>query len=145
VRASHGLGHRRHALGSYQESAEAAMRHAALLMQQGAQMVSSKAAVDRAIVRSSWIAASRSARTGFTPHRCMRSADIGCRGRRAAARVLRCQRRGTRAGGRISWCGIAGRARARFDRALPIPVIGIGRASAAAASSGAADMLGLRR
>jgi 3-methyl-2-oxobutanoate hydroxymethyltransferase len=135
--------------GSYQESAEVAMRHATLLMQQGAQMVKLEGGgwtapivrflVDRGVPVC--------AHLGFTPQSVHALGGYRVQGREeAAARVL--QRHAEElaaAGAELLVLEMVPAAVAReLTKALPIPVIGIG---AGAGCSGQVlvlhDMLGL--
>jgi len=135
--------------GSYQESAEVAMRHAALLMQQGAQMVKLEGGgwtapivrflVDRGVPVC--------AHLGFTPQSVHALGGYRVQGRdEAAARVLRCQAEElAAAGAELLVLEMVPAALARdLTTSLPIPVIGIG---AGVGCSGQVlvlhDMLGL--
>jgi 3-methyl-2-oxobutanoate hydroxymethyltransferase len=135
--------------GSYQESAEVAMRHAALLMQQGAQMVKLEGGgwtaptvrflVDRGVPVC--------AHLGFTPQSVHALGGYRVQGRdEAAARVLRCQAEElASAGAELLVLEMVPAALARdLTKSLPIPVIGIG---AGVGCSGQVlvlhDMLGL--
>ena len=135
--------------GSYQESAEVAMRHAALLMQQGAQMVKLEGGgwtapivrflVDRGVPVC--------AHLGFTPQSVHALGGYRVQGRdEAAARVLRCQAEELAgAGAELLVLEMVPAALARdLTNALSIPVIGIG---AGVGCSGQVlvlhDMLGL--
>ena len=135
--------------GSYQESAEVAMRNAALLMQQGAQMVKLEGGgwtapivrflVDRGVPVC--------AHLGFTPQSVHALGGYRVQGRdEAAARVLRCHAEElAAAGAELLVLEMVPAALARdLTRALSIPVIGIG---AGVGCSGQVlvlhDMLGL--
>ena len=135
--------------GSYQESAEVAMRHAALLMQQGAQMVKLEGGgwtapivrflVDRGVPVC--------AHLGFTPQSVHALGGYRVQGRdEAAARVLRCQAEElAEAGAELLVLEMVPAALARdLTKSLSIPVIGIG---AGVGCSGQVlvlhDMLGL--
>ncbi len=135
--------------GSYQESAEAAMRHAALLMQQGAQMVKLEGGgwtapivrflVDRGVPVC--------AHLGFTPQSVHALGGYRVQGRdEAAARVLRCHAEElAAAGAELLVLEMVPATLARdLTAALSIPVIGIG---AGVGCSGQVlvlhDMLGL--
>jgi 3-methyl-2-oxobutanoate hydroxymethyltransferase len=135
--------------GSYQESAEIAMRHAALLMQQGAQMVKLEGGgwtapivrflVDRGVPVC--------AHLGFTPQSVHALGGYRVQGRdEAAARVLRCQAEELAgAGAELLVLEMVPAALARdLTKSLSIPVIGIG---AGVGCSGQVlvlhDMLGL--
>jgi 3-methyl-2-oxobutanoate hydroxymethyltransferase len=135
--------------GSYQESAEVAMRHAALLMQQGAQMVKLEGGgwtapivrflVDRGVPVC--------AHLGFTPQSVHALGGYRVQGRdEAAARVLRCQAEElAAAGAELLVLEMVPAALARdLTTSLPIPVVGIG---AGVGCSGQVlvlhDMLGL--
>jgi 3-methyl-2-oxobutanoate hydroxymethyltransferase len=135
--------------GSYQESAEVAMRHAALLMQQGAQMVKLEGGgwtapivrflVDRGVPVC--------AHLGFTPQSVHALGGYRVQGRdEAAARVLRCQAEELAgAGAELLVLEMVPAALARdLTKSLSIPVIGIG---AGVGCSGQVlvlhDMLGL--
>ena len=135
--------------GSYQESAEVAMRHAALLMQQGAQMVKLEGGgwtapivrflVDRGVPVC--------AHLGFTPQSVHALGGYRVQGRdEAAARVLRCQAEElAAAGAELLVLEMVPAALARdLTKSLSIPVIGIG---AGVGCSGQVlvlhDMLGL--
>ena len=135
--------------GSYQESAEVAMRHAARLMQQGAQMVKLEGGgwtapivrflVDRGVPVC--------AHLGFTPQSVHALGGYRVQGRdEAAARVLRCQAEElAAAGAELLVLEMVPAALARdLTKSLSIPVIGIG---AGAGCSGQVlvlhDMLGL--
>jgi 3-methyl-2-oxobutanoate hydroxymethyltransferase len=135
--------------GSYQESADVAMRHAALLMQQGAQMVKLEGGgwtapivrflVDRGVPVC--------AHLGFTPQSVHALGGYRVQGRdEAAARVLRCQAEELAgAGADLLVLEMVPAALARdLTKSLPIPVIGIG---AGVGCSGQVlvlhDMLGL--
>jgi 3-methyl-2-oxobutanoate hydroxymethyltransferase len=120
--------------GSYQESAEIAMRHAALLMQQGAQMVKLEGGgwtapivrflVDRGVPVC--------AHLGFTPQSVHALGGYRVQGRdEAAARVLRCHAEElASAGADLLVLEMVPAALARdLTRALSIPVIGIGAGS----------------
>ena len=117
--------------GSYQESAEVAMRHAALLMQQGAQMVKLEGGgwtapivrflVDRGVPVC--------AHLGFTPQSVHALGGYRVQGRdEAAARVLRCQAEELAgAGAELLVLEMVPAALARdLTKSLSIPVIGIG-------------------
>jgi 3-methyl-2-oxobutanoate hydroxymethyltransferase len=117
--------------GSYQESAEVAMRHAALLMQQGAQMVKLEGGgwtapivrflVDRGVPVC--------AHLGFTPQSVHALGGYRVQGRdEAAARTLRCHAEElAAAGAELLVLEMVPAALARdLTAALPIPVIGIG-------------------
>ncbi|HEY4443663.1 MAG TPA: 3-methyl-2-oxobutanoate hydroxymethyltransferase [Steroidobacteraceae bacterium] len=117
--------------GSYQESAEVAMRHAALLMQQGAQMVKIEGGgwtapvvrflVDRGIPVC--------AHLGFTPQSVHALGGYRVQGRdEAAARTLHCHAEElAAAGAELLVLEMVPAALARdLTKALPIPVIGIG-------------------
>src|SRR5258707_13187020 len=117
--------------GSYQESAEAAMRHAARLMQQGAQMVKLEGGgwtapivrflVDRGVPVC--------AHLGFTPQSVHALGGYRGQGRdEAAARGLRCQAEELAAAG-AGLLGLESRPAARppdVTKSLSIPVIGTG-------------------
>jgi 3-methyl-2-oxobutanoate hydroxymethyltransferase len=135
--------------GSYQESAEVAMRHAALLMQQGAQMVKLEGGgwtapivrflVDRGVPVC--------AHLGFTPQSVHALGGYRVQGRdEAAARVLRCQAEELAgAGAELLVLEMVPAALAQdLTKSLSIPVIGIG---AGVGCSGQVlvlhDMLGL--
>jgi 3-methyl-2-oxobutanoate hydroxymethyltransferase len=135
--------------GSYQESAEVAMRHAVLLMQQGAQMVKLEGGgwtapivrflVDRGVPVC--------AHLGFTPQSVHALGGYRVQGRdEAAARVLRCQAEElAAAGAELLVLEMVPAALARdLTKSLSIPVIGIG---AGVGCSGQVlvlhDMLGL--
>jgi len=135
--------------GSYQESADVAMRHAALLMQQGAQMVKLEGGgwtapivrflVDRGVPVC--------AHLGFTPQSVHALGGYRVQGRdEAAARVLRCQAEELAgAGAELLVLEMVPAALARdLTKSLSIPVIGIG---AGVGCSGQVlvlhDMLGL--
>ena len=135
--------------GSYQESAEVAMRHAALLMQQGAQMVKLEGGgwtapivrflVDRGVPVC--------AHLGFTPQSVHALGGYRVQGRdEAAARTLRCHAEElAAAGAELLVVEMVPAALARdLTNALSIPVIGIG---AGVGCSGQVlvlhDMLGL--
>jgi 3-methyl-2-oxobutanoate hydroxymethyltransferase len=135
--------------GSYQESAEVAMRHATLLMQQGAQMVKLEGGgwtapivrflVDRGVPVC--------AHLGFTPQSVHALGGYRVQGREeAAARVLRRHAEElAAAGAELLVLEMVPAVVAReLTKALPIPVIGIG---AGAGCSGQVlvlhDMLGL--
>jgi 3-methyl-2-oxobutanoate hydroxymethyltransferase len=135
--------------GSYQESADVAMRHAALLMQQGAQMVKLEGGgwtapivrflVDRGVPVC--------AHLGFTPQSVHALGGYRVQGRdEAAARVLRCQAEELAgAGAELLVLEMVPAALARdLTTSLSIPVIGIG---AGVGCSGQVlvlhDMLGL--
>jgi 3-methyl-2-oxobutanoate hydroxymethyltransferase len=135
--------------GSYQESAEVAMRHAALLMQQGAQMVKLEGGgwtapivrflVDRGVPVC--------AHLGFTPQSVHSLGGYRVQGRdEAAARVLRCHAEELAgAGAELLVLEMVPAALARdLTKSLSIPVIGIG---AGVGCSGQVlvlhDMLGL--
>ena len=135
--------------GSYQESAEVAMRHAALLMQQGAQMVKLEGGgwtapivrflVDRGVPVC--------AHLGFTPQSVHALGGYRVQGRdEAAARVLRCHAEELAgAGAELLVLEMVPAALARdLTKSLSIPVIGIG---AGVGCSGQVlvlhDMLGL--
>jgi 3-methyl-2-oxobutanoate hydroxymethyltransferase len=135
--------------GSYQESAEVAMRHAALLMQQGAQMVKLEGGgwtapivrflVDRGIPVC--------AHLGFTPQSVHALGGYRVQGRdEAAARVLRCHAEELAgAGAELLVLEMVPAVLARdLTKSLSIPVIGIG---AGVGCSGQVlvlhDMLGL--
>src|ERR1700693_6271360 len=135
--------------GSYQESAEVAMRHAALLMQQGAQMVKIEGGgwtapvvrflVDRGIPVC--------AHLGFTPQSVHALGGYRVQGRdEAAARTLHCHAEElAAAGAELLGLEMVPAALARdLTQALSIPVIGIG---AGVGCSGQVlvlhDMLGL--
>jgi 3-methyl-2-oxobutanoate hydroxymethyltransferase len=120
--------------GSYQESAEVAMRHAALLMQQGAQMVKLEGGgwtapivrflVDRGVPVC--------AHLGFTPQSVHALGGYRVQGRdEAAARVLRCHAEElASAGADLLVLEMVPAALARdLTGALSIPVIGIGAGS----------------
>jgi 3-methyl-2-oxobutanoate hydroxymethyltransferase len=135
--------------GSYQESAEVAMRHAALLMQQGAHMIKLEGGgwtapivrflVDRGIPVC--------AHLGFTPQSVHALGGYRVQGRdQEAARIMRQQAEDLAAAGAamlVLEMVPAGVAR-DVTKALPIPTIGIG---AGAGCSGQVlvlhDMLGL--
>jgi 3-methyl-2-oxobutanoate hydroxymethyltransferase len=117
--------------GSYQESAEVAMRHAALLMQQGAQMVKLEGGgwtapivrflVDRGVPVC--------AHLGFTPQSVHALGGYRVQGRdEAAARVLRCQAEELAgAGAELLVLEMVPATLARdLTKSLSIPVIGIG-------------------
>jgi 3-methyl-2-oxobutanoate hydroxymethyltransferase len=117
--------------GSYQESAEVAMRHAALLMQQGAQMVKLEGGgwtapivrflVDRGVPVC--------AHLGFTPQSVHALGGYRVQGRdEAAARTLRCHAEEiAEAGAELLVLEMVPAALARdLTNALSIPVIGIG-------------------
>jgi 3-methyl-2-oxobutanoate hydroxymethyltransferase len=117
--------------GSYQESAEVAMRHAALLMQQGAQMVKIEGGgwtapvvrflVDRGIPVC--------AHLGFTPQSVHALGGYRVQGRdEAAARTLHCHAEElAAAGAELLVLEMVPAALARdLTNSLPIPVIGIG-------------------
>jgi 3-methyl-2-oxobutanoate hydroxymethyltransferase len=117
--------------GSYQESAEVAMRHAALLMQQGAQMVKIEGGgwtapvvrflVDRGVPVC--------AHLGFTPQSVHALGGYRVQWRdEAAARTLRCHAEElAAAGAELLVLEMVPAALARdLTKALPIPVIGIG-------------------
>lgn len=117
--------------GSYQESAEVAMRHAALLMQQGAQMVKIEGGgwtapvvrflVDRGIPVC--------AHLGFTPQSVHALGGYRVQGRdEAAARTLHCHAEELAAAGAdLLVLEMVPAALARdLTKTLPIPVIGIG-------------------
>jgi 3-methyl-2-oxobutanoate hydroxymethyltransferase len=117
--------------GSYQESAEVAMRHAALLMQQGAQMVKLEGGgwtapivrflVDRGVPVC--------AHLGFTPQSVHALGGYRVQGRdEAAARTLRCHAEELAASGaELLVVEMVPAALARdLTNALSIPVIGIG-------------------
>ncbi len=117
--------------GSYQESAEVAMRHAALLMQQGAQMVKLEGGgwtapivrflVDRGVPVC--------AHLGFTPQSVHALGGYRVQGRdEAAARVLRCHAEELAAAGAdLLVLEMVPATLARdLTTALSIPVIGIG-------------------
>jgi 3-methyl-2-oxobutanoate hydroxymethyltransferase len=117
--------------GSYQESAEVAMRHAALLMQQGAHMVKLEGGgwtapivrflVDRGVPVC--------AHLGFTPQSVYALGGYRVQGRdEAAARVLRCHAEEIAAAGAgLLVLEMVPAALARdLTQALSIPVIGIG-------------------
>ena len=117
--------------GSYQESAEVAMRHAALLMQQGAQMVKIEGGgwtapvvrflVDRGIPVC--------AHLGFTPQSVHALGGYRVQGRdEAAARTLHCHAEElAAAGAELLVLEMVPAALARdLTKTLPIPVIGIG-------------------
>jgi 3-methyl-2-oxobutanoate hydroxymethyltransferase len=135
--------------GSYHESAEVAMRHAALLMQQGAKMVKLEGGgwtapivrflVDRGVPVC--------AHLGFTPQSVHALGGNRVQGRdEAAARVLHCHAEElAAAGAELLVLEMVPAALARdLTEALPIPVIGIG---AGVGCSGQVlvlhDMLGL--
>jgi 3-methyl-2-oxobutanoate hydroxymethyltransferase len=135
--------------GSYQESAEVAMRHAALLMQQGAQMIKLEGGgwtapivrflVDRGIPVC--------AHLGFTPQSVHALGGYRVQGRdEAAARVLRCHAEELAAAGAelLVLEMVPAAVASEVTKALSIPVIGIG---AGAGCSGQVlvlhDMLGL--
>jgi 3-methyl-2-oxobutanoate hydroxymethyltransferase len=135
--------------GSYQESAEIAMRHAALLMQQGAQMVKLEGGgwtapivrflVDRGVPVC--------AHLGFTPQSVHALGGYRVQGRdEAAARVLRCHAEELAgAGAELLVLEMVPASLARdLTKSLSIPVIGIG---AGVGCSGQVlvlhDMLGL--
>ena len=135
--------------GSYQESAEVAMRHAALLMQQGAQMVKLEGGgwtapivrflVDRGVPVC--------AHLGFTPQSVHALGGYRVQGRdEAAARVLRCHAEELAgAGAELLVLEMVPAVLARdLTKSLSIPVIGIG---AGVGCSGQVlvlhDMLGL--
>jgi 3-methyl-2-oxobutanoate hydroxymethyltransferase len=120
--------------GSYQESAEVAMRHATLLMQQGAQMVKLEGGgwtapivrflVDRGVPVC--------AHLGFTPQSVHALGGYRVQGREeAAARVLRRHAEElAAAGAELLVLEMVPAAVAReLTKALPIPVIGIGAGS----------------
>jgi 3-methyl-2-oxobutanoate hydroxymethyltransferase len=136
--------------GSYQESAEVAMRHAALLMQQGAQMVKLEGGgwtapivrflVDRGVPVC--------AHLGFTPQSVHALGGYRVQGRdEAAARVLRCHAEELAgAGAELLVLEMVPAVLARdLTKSLSIPVIGIG---AGVGCSGQVlvlhDMLGLK-
>ncbi len=136
--------------GSYQESAEDAMRHAALLMQAGAQMVKLEGGgwtapivrflVDRGVPVC--------AHLGFTPQSVHALGGYRVQGRdEAAARALRCQAEElAAAGAELLVLEMVPAVLARdLTKSLSIPVIGIG---AGAGCSGQVlvlhDMLGLK-
>jgi 3-methyl-2-oxobutanoate hydroxymethyltransferase len=135
--------------GSYQESAEVTMRHAALLMQQGAHMVKLEGGGWTApVVR---FLADRGvpvcAHLGFTPQSVHALGGYRVQGRdEAAARVLRCHAEElAAAGAQFLVLEMVPAALARdLTRSLSIPVIGIG---AGVGCSGQVlvlhDMLGL--
>jgi 3-methyl-2-oxobutanoate hydroxymethyltransferase len=117
--------------GSYQESAEVAMRHAALLMQQGAQMVKLEGGgwtaplvrflVDRGVPVC--------AHLGFTPQSVHALGGYRVQGRdEAAARTLRCHAEELAgAGAELLVLEMVPAALARdLTNTLQIPVIGIG-------------------
>jgi 3-methyl-2-oxobutanoate hydroxymethyltransferase len=117
--------------GSYQESAEVAMRHAALLMQQGAHMVKLEGGgwtapivrflVDRGVPVC--------AHLGFTPQSVYALGGYRVQGRdEAAARALRCHAEEIAAAGAgLLVLEMVPAALARdLTQALSIPVIGIG-------------------
>jgi 3-methyl-2-oxobutanoate hydroxymethyltransferase len=117
--------------GSYHESADVAMRHAALLMQQGAQMVKLEGGgwtapivrflVDRGVPVC--------AHLGFTPQSVHALGGYRVQGRdEAAARVLRCHADElAAAGAELLVLEMVPAALARdLTKALSIPVIGIG-------------------
>jgi 3-methyl-2-oxobutanoate hydroxymethyltransferase len=117
--------------GSYQESAEVAMRHAALLMQQGAQMVKLEGGgwtapvvrflVDRGVPVC--------AHLGFTPQSVHSLGGYRVQGRdEAAARTLRCHAEELAgAGAELLVLEMVPAALARdLTKTLSIPVIGIG-------------------
>jgi 3-methyl-2-oxobutanoate hydroxymethyltransferase len=117
--------------GSYQESAEVAMRHAALLMQQGAQMVKLEGGgwtaplvrflVDRGVPVC--------AHLGFTPQSVHSLGGYRVQGRdEAAARTLRCHAEELAgAGADLLVLEMVPAALARdLTKTLSIPVIGIG-------------------
>jgi len=135
--------------GSYQESAEVAMRHAALLMQQGAMMVKLEGGgwtapivrflVDRGVPVC--------AHLGFTPQSVHALGGYRVQGRdEAAARTLRCHAEElAAAGAELLVLEMVPAALARdLTKSLSIPVIGIG---AGVGCSGQVlvlhDMLGL--
>jgi 3-methyl-2-oxobutanoate hydroxymethyltransferase len=135
--------------GSYQESAEVAMRHAALLMQQGAHMVKLEGGgwtapivrflVDRGVPVC--------AHLGFTPQSVHALGGYRVQGRdEAGARVMRCRAEElAAAGAELLVLEMVPAALARdLTNALSIPVIGIG---AGVGCSGQVlvlhDMLGL--
>jgi 3-methyl-2-oxobutanoate hydroxymethyltransferase len=135
--------------GTYQESAEVAMRHATLLMQQGAQMVKLEGGgwtapivrflVDRGVPVC--------AHLGFTPQSVHALGGYRVQGRdEAAARILRCHAEElAAAGAELLVLEMVPAALARdLTNALSIPVIGIG---AGAGCSGQVlvlhDMLGV--
>jgi 3-methyl-2-oxobutanoate hydroxymethyltransferase len=135
--------------GSYQESAEVAMRHAALLMQQGAHMVKLEGGgwsapivrflVDRGVPVC--------AHLGFTPQSVHALGGYRVQGRDAAAAMLlrRHAEELAAAGAEVLVLEMVPAAVAReLTQALPIPVIGIG---AGVGCSGQVlvlhDMLGL--
>jgi len=136
--------------GSYQESAEDAMRHAALLMQAGAQMVKLEGGgwtapivrflVDRGVPVC--------AHLGFTPQSVHALGGYRVQGRdEAAARALRCQAEElAAAGAELLVLEMVPAVLARdLTKSLSIPVIGIG---AGVGCSGQVlvlhDMLGLK-
>src|SRR5216683_610636 len=135
--------------GSYQESADVAMRHAALLMQQGAQMVKLEgggwtAPIVRFLVERGVPVC---AHLGFTPQSVHALGGYRVQGRdEAAARVLRCHAEELAgAGAELLVLEMVPAALARdLTKTLPIPVIGIG---AGAGCSGQVlvlhDMLGV--
>ena len=135
--------------GSYQESADVAMRHAALLMQQGAQMVKLEgggwtAPTVRFLVERGVPVC---AHLGFTPQSVHALGGYRVQGRdEAAARVLRCHAEELAgAGAELLVLEMVPAALARdLTKALSIPVIGIG---AGVGCSGQVlvlhDMLGL--
>src|ERR1700732_1461853 len=135
--------------GSYQESADVAMRHAVLLMQQGAQMVKLEgggwtAPTVRFLVERGVPVC---AHLGFTPQSVHALGGYRVQGRdEAAARTLRCQAEELAgAGAELLVLQMVPAALARdLTKALAIPVIGIG---AGVGCSGQVlvlhDMLGL--
>src|SRR6202140_4413066 len=135
--------------GSYQESAEVAMRHAALLMQQGAQMVKLEGGgwtapivrflVDRGVPVC--------AHLGFTPQSVHALGGYRVQGRdEAAARTLRRHAAELAASGaELLVLEMVPAALARdLTKSLPIPVIGIGAGVGCSGQVlGLHDMLGL--
>jgi 3-methyl-2-oxobutanoate hydroxymethyltransferase len=117
--------------GSYQESADVAMRHAALLMQQGAQMVKLEgggwtAPTVRFLVERGVPVC---AHLGFTPQSVHALGGYRVQGRdEAAARTLRCQAEElAAAGAELLVLEMVPAALARdLTQALSIPTIGIG-------------------
>src|ERR1700719_3417889 len=117
--------------GSYQESADVAMRHAALLMQQGAQMVKLEgggwtAPTVRFLVERGVPVC---AHLGFTPQSVHALGGYRVQGRdEAAARTLRCQAEElAAAGAELLVLGMVPAALARgLTQTLSIPTIGIG-------------------
>src|SRR5258706_10477409 len=135
--------------GSYQESAELAMRSAVLLMQQGAHMVKLEGGgwtapivrflVDRGVPVC--------AHLGFTPQSVHALGGYRVQGRdEAAVRVLRCHAEELAAAGAdlLGWETVPGALSRCLSHALAIPVIGIG-AGVGCSGQGLVlhDMLGL--